>query len=246
MKRWLKFGAAALASLLAVPFAWAESPADAPVLDGPVIGRTTEQSLLPSPATGQRGTQVRTNVLSSQSFQAGPSIDVVPNVAHPEVPLVARRKDEAGPVELGGFVDYLFHDGTSGKPSSSLGVDLQVGADAQSSDGGWMVQPGIDYTQPLAPSWQFSTRLFSTYATEGYGASQLGVDHSLAVRSGGSEDTGLQDIGLGLGLGYSISEKWNIQTQARYQRVLGSSEFDGQKESSPHQFFGGVMVDYKF
>ncbi len=53
-------------------------------------------------------------------------------------------------------------------------------------------------------------------------------------------------MGVGLGLGYNITDKWAIQTQARYQRVLGAADKEGDKEASPHQFFGGVMIDYKF
>jgi hypothetical protein len=206
----------------------------------------TETALPPSPATGQRGVQLRTNVLGGKHLQAGPTIDLRPNEPHPEVPVVATHGDDSTPVELGGFVGYLFRDDATGLPTGSLGLDLQVATDPKASAGGWLVQPGVDYSTVLAPSWQFSTRLFSTYSPDGSGTSGLGLDRPTSLRSGGSSEPGFQDVGVGLGLGYSITDNWNIRTQARYQRMLGAAEPDKQNETSPNQFFGGVMIDYNF
>jgi hypothetical protein len=205
-----------------------------------------EQQLLPSPATGQRGVQMRTNFLDSHKLQAGPTFDYRPDTTHPAEPLVASRRNENKPVELGGFVGYLFHDEVTGQPAGTVGMDLQFATDPKGSSGGWLVQPGLDYSTALSPSWQFNTRLFSTYAPDSSNVSGLGLDRSAALRSGGSGEPGFQDVGVGLGLGYSITDNWNIQTQARYQRMLGAGEADSPNDASPHQFFGGVMVDYKF
>lgn len=208
------------------------------------VGR--DEDLLPSLATGQRGVQVRTNMLTGKNLQAGPAIDYHPNAPHPETPALAARRDQSAPVELGGFVGYLFHDEATGSPSSSVALDLQVATDPLAQTGGWLVQPGLGYTTPLAPSWHLNTRLFSTYAPESSGITPLGREYSAALHNGNGSETGFQDVGVGLGLGYSITDSWNIQTQARYQRMLGSAEVDSAKEASPHQFFGGVMIDYKF
>lgn len=205
-----------------------------------------EKELPLSPATGQRGVQLRTNLLGGKSLQAGPTFDYRPSAPRPEDAAIAARRDDGKPVELGGFVGYLFHDEATGQPAGSVGFDLQVATDPKASTGGWLVQPGLDYTTPLSSSWQFNTRLFSTYAPDASSASGLGLERSSAFRSGGSSDPGFQDVGVGLGLGYSITDNWNIQTQARYQRMLNAGEDDKQSEPSSHQFFGGVMVDYKF
>lgn len=253
MMRFSPIVALVASVLAAFPAIAGEAPSGTAVLPlapagsgapGP-IGTTSEQPLLPSPATGQRGVQVRTNVLSGRNFQAGPTIDYRPDATHPETPALATRGDSK-PVELGGFVGYLFHDEATGLPSSSLGLDLQFATDPKASTGGWLVQPGIDYSTPLADSLLLNTRLFSTYAPEGTGAGQFGLDRGASLRSGGTTESGFQDVGVGLGLGYAITDKWAIQTQARYQRMLGAGEAEGEKEASPHQFFGGVMVDYKF
>lgn len=205
----------------------------------------TNEDLLPSLATGQRGVQVRTNVLSGSNLRAGPSLEYHPNTPHPEAPSIVTRREQSAPVQLGGFVGYLFHDEATRSPSSALGLDLQLATDPLSSAGGWHVQPGLDYSMPLAPSWLLNTRLFSTYGAEGAGTQPLGTERAPSLRSGNTSD-GFRDVGIGLGLGYTINENWNVQTQARYQRVLGVGDPEVNKEVSPDQFFGGVMIDYKF
>ena len=238
---------AAFAQSVEVPPGDLGGPHVAPgISSAPPVSVNRDEDLLPSLATGQRGVQVRTNVLTGKNLQAGPAIDYHPNASHPETPALAARRDQTAPVELGGFVGYLFHDEATGSPSSSVALDLQVATDPLAQAGGWLVQPGLGYTTPLAPSWHLNTRLFSTYAPDGSGMTPLGRDYSAALHSGNGSDTGFQDVGVGLGLGYSITDSWNIQTQARYQRMLGASEVDSAKEVSPHQFFGGVMIDYKF
>lgn len=204
------------------------------------------QDLLPSLATGKRGVQVRTNLFSGGNLQAGSVVDYFPNPAHPETPGIAARRDMSAPVQLGGFVGYLFHDEGTAGTSSTVGLDVHVATDPLAQNSGWLLQPGLGYTTPLTPSWQLNTRLFSTYAPEKSGPAPLGSDGAATMRLGNSSEPGFQDVGIGLGLGYSITDSWNIQTQARYQRMFGVGETDGDKETSPNQFFGGVMIDYKF
>jgi hypothetical protein len=257
MHRFLP-GVVMVGAMISASAAFAQTSVQAPAgdLGGPHVGPgisapppvsvNRDEDLLPSLATGQRGVQVRTNVLTGKNLQAGPAIDYHPNASHPEIPTLGARRDQTAPVELGGFVGYLFHDEATGSPSSSLALDLQIATDPLAQAGGWLVQPGVGYTTPLAPSWHLNTRLFSTYAPEGSGTTPLGLDYPAALHTGSGADAGFQDVGIGLGLGYSITDSWNIQTQARYQRMLGAAEADRAKEVSPHQFFGGVMIDYKF
>ena len=110
----------------------------------------TEQALPPSAATGQRGVQLRSNLLEGKTLQAGPTFDYRPNAPHPELPLIATHGDNFNPVEVGGFVGYLFHDDASGLPTGSLGFNLQVATDPKGSTSGWLLQPGVDYSTALA------------------------------------------------------------------------------------------------
>lgn len=150
---------------------------------------------------------------------------------------VAGSRSDAGVV--GGFASYRV--GSEHDPRGGYGVSVRVGSDPSSNTDVWRVQPGVDYTTPLSGSWQFNSRLFSTYNLEATSA---------ASRSGfaGGEERGFRDVGLGFGVGYAPSDRWTVQTQATYAVPLrtqdksrGSDEGDTSNE-----FFGGVILNYKF
>ncbi|MBK8211831.1 MAG: MipA/OmpV family protein [Rhodospirillales bacterium] len=180
-------------------------------------------------------------MLDGKTLQAGPTFDYRPNTPHPEVPQIAVNRDNLNnPVEVGGFVGYLFHDEASGLPPSSLGFNHRL-PPIQGLDqlAGAARRQLLDRTGAVVAT----QHRLSTYSPDGSNVSALGVERSSSLRP---SDPGFQDVGIGLGLGYSITDSWNIQTQARYQRMLGANEPESQSQSSPNQFFGGVMVDYKF
>lgn len=248
MSRVLPIAAALLLAIGATAHAQDRAPPPPSALERPAAlpgetwPRVDERRLPPSAATGQFGSQMRTNIMPGSRIQGGPTIDVRPSAVHPETPAIAGR-DET-PVELGGFVGYLFGREGAEAPAS-LGLDLQFATDPQSGDGGWSVQPGIDYSTTLTSSWHLNTRLFSTYATDHYASGVAGLERPSWLR-GGSGDAEFKDVGIGLGLGYTFGDNWNVQTQARYQRMLRPGATDGHDEQDANQFFGGVMLDYRF
>jgi Outer membrane protein V len=151
-------------------------------------------------------------------------------------PVAGNRND---PAVVGGFASYRVaseHD-----PRAGYGVSLRVGSDPSSNTDVWRVQPGVDYTTPLSPSWQLNSRLFSTYNLEGTSASS---------RSGfaGGEERGFRDVGLGFGVGYAPSERWTVQTQATYAVPLRGQDKSRSSDEgdTSNEFFGGVILNYKF
>lgn len=151
-------------------------------------------------------------------------------------PAAAARSDSS---VIGGYASYRI--ASEGNSRGGYGVSLRFGADPATSNDAWRVQPGFDYTTALGASWQFSSRLFSTYNLEGASA---------ASRSGfaGGEERGFRDVGLGLGLGYAPSQRWTVQTQATYALPLRSQDKTRSPEEgeSSSDFFGGVILNYKF
>ncbi|MFO1112998.1 MAG: hypothetical protein U1E38_07310 [Rhodospirillales bacterium] len=192
----LRYGVLAVAAVvLASPAAWAEGArvdTGLPLSMGAAsqgsgtagtVPNTPGQTLVPDTATGQRGVQLRSNLLDGKTLQAGPTFDYRPNAPHPEVPQISANRDSLNnPVEVGGFIGYLFHDDASGLPPSSLGFNLQAATDSRGSTSGWLLQPGLDCSTALAPSWQLSTRLFSTYSPDSSSVSALGVERSSSLR----------------------------------------------------------------
>lgn len=153
--------------------------------------------------------------------------------------LGARPRNDAGLV--GGYAGYRFGDDKN--PTSGYGINVQIASDPLAAVDSVRLQPGLDYRTLLAPSWQLSSRLFSTYSFD----SPTGITGGRTGLTSSDENSGFRDIGLSLGLGYAPSESWTVQTQAAYARqlrALESESVDG--EPTTYQFFGGVIVNYKF
>jgi hypothetical protein len=145
---------------------------------------------------------------------------------------------------MGGFAGYRF--GTDKDGHSGYGINLQIASDPMAAADSWQVQPGLDYRKSLSPAWQVNSRLFSTYALGG----PTGVAGTNAG-PGSSEDGtggGFRDVGLSLGFGYAPSESWTVQTQAAYARQLRAVDPDTTSDGKENldQFFGGVIINYKF
>lgn len=194
--------------------------------------------------------QLRANVAPSGQWVAGPLL----NYRIDREQSGAKKVDQlerADPTwELGGFVGYQIVDPAD--PRTRFGVNVQVAGDLSDSHNGWSLQPGVDYTMALAPSWQLNARVFSTYASENYMNAYFGVGSKGTAKSGLDKFTaeaGFKDVGLGLGLGYNLTDNWNIGTQAGYSRLMGDaadSPVTKKDEGSANQFFGGIIINHRF
>jgi hypothetical protein len=157
----------------------------------------------------------------------------------PPVDMSSKPRSEPG--LIGGFAGYRF--GEDRNPAAGYGINVQVASDPLAATDNVRLQPGLDYRTFLSPSWQLSSRLFSTYSLD----TPAGVTGGRAGLTSGEDASGFRDIGLSFGLGYAPSESWTVQTQAAYARqlrALDAESLDG--EPGTYQFFGGVIVNYKF
>lgn len=156
-----------------------------------------------------------------------------------------REGDTSGDAwDIGGFIGYQYADPVD--PRYAAGVNVQVATGtASDAESGWLLQPGIDYTMPFSSSLQLNARVYSTYATEERSGRELA---STDVMSRLNTDGSFRDVGLNLGLGYSVGDKWSIETQAGFARTIDdeSRTAQQQKDDTANQLFGGVIVNYRF
>jgi hypothetical protein len=141
--------------------------------------------------------------------------------------------------DWGGFAGYRFQN-SKDDPRTGYGINLQIGTARDTATDAWRLQPGVDYTAALSPSWLVSSRLFSTY----------GLDTAPATSRGSFDggEGGFRDVGLGFGLGYAPSESWTVQGQAGYSLQLRSQSGTpaGDANDEADEFFGGVIINYRF
>lgn len=192
----------------------------------------------------ERGLGVRANILPEGAIEAGPVVRVQPieGVGGFEAPAATADEDW----DVGGFVGYRF-DGVDGA-NSSLGINLQLLGDPLSSDSSWAMTPGIDYSTPLDDSWQLDARLFSSYGREGGGIGGPSVPANGAPGLQSEQEPGFQDFGFSLGLGYSMADQWSVSTSAGYARARQPGPEKSAREDPEWtgEFFGGVMLNYRF
>ncbi len=77
------------------------------------------------------------------------------------------------------------------------------------------------------------------------------IDADNAARSGLRQfeaDAGIKDVGFRAFLTYSFSERWSATGVGIYQRLLNDAADSPvtDDEGDPNQFFGGVLVSFKF
>ena len=148
----------------------------------------------------------------------------------------------------GGFAGLVVNGGPLS--GTEVGLSVQGTAGGPDAGGAKLFELGADYTMPVAELWQFSARLSSSFAAEsalgstgtgGYGGSRSGLDSS-------DGDARFKDVGLGLGLDYNFAESWQLETSLGYTRMIGDANRRslGDDETGAHQFFGGVVVNYRF
>ncbi len=212
---------------------------DIPAANGPVF----LDRLYTEP---ERGLGVRANILPDGAIEAGPVIQVRPSAPTGGIDRENGIADDKGDWDVGGYVGYRF-DNIDGA-HSSLGINLQMLGDPLSSEAAWAMTPGIDYSAPLDDSWQLDARLFSSYGREGGGVAGPSVptDGMLGLQS--EKEAGLQDYGFSLGLGYSVADQWSVSTSAGYARARqpGPEKAASDDAEWNGEFFGGVMLNYRF
>lgn len=165
----------------------------------------------------------------------------------PVLPERARLGDRGTPEnwDVGAIIGYQISD--PDEAGAAAGVNLQMVTDLDDTGRGILFQPGFDYTMPFSGSLKLNARVFSTYVSDdGFNP---GADSTARGNLGGSEsEPGWRDVGVNLGLGYSVSTSWSIETQAGFTHSFGSAAKNNSQndEALVNDIFGGVFLNYRF
>lgn len=172
------------------------------------------------------------------------------NVQEPRItaPLPHLGTPATNSAEVGAFIGYTMPTGLDS--GSSIGLNLEIANDVTDETSGLRLQPGIEYGLPLSESLRLNARLFSTYAgdNEDSANTPVGASDSFSHFSDVGQDGTFKDVGVNLRLGYTMTESWDIETRASLTRRIGAaSERDTNDDgAAASEFFGGVVVNYRF
>jgi|GEM_PF-5493005 hypothetical protein len=181
---------------------------------------------------------------SAAGMQAAPAINLRTDNGG-AIDRFMRDGDTSGEAwDIGAFVGYQYSDPVD--PRYAAGINVQVAADTdEGADQSLLLQPGVDYTMPFSDTVQLNARLYSTYATEENAAGRVA---STAMMERLTTDGTFRDVGVNLGIGYAVGDKWTIETQAGFARAIESEAGTStqQQDDNANQLFGGVIVNYRF
>jgi outer membrane scaffolding protein for murein synthesis (MipA/OmpV family) len=130
-------------------------------------------------------------------------------------------------------------------------VSLEFLADVGDAHDGWYSELKGGYNWIINNSWALSMGASMTYADDDYMQTYFGVNRRDAERSGldrYSADSGIKDVGLDLGLNWTITPNWSTKGLASFTRLVGDADDDSPvvDEGDENQFFGTVLVVYTF
>ncbi|HSO41979.1 MAG TPA: MipA/OmpV family protein [Rhodospirillales bacterium] len=148
--------------------------------------------------------------------------------------------------DTGGIVQYGYSDPDD--PRTRAGIDVRIAPGDINAGDGWLLQPGASYTTPFLDRWQFNARVYSTIAPPSSSSGGMYLDRQSRNSAAWNTDSTFQDVGVNLGLAYDVNDSWILGTGAGVSRMLGRPDEAARLDDEPAatQFFGGVVLKYKF
>jgi hypothetical protein len=148
--------------------------------------------------------------------------------------------------DTGGIVQYGYSDPED--PRTRAGIDVRIAPGDINAGDGWLLQPGASYTTPFFDRWQFNARVYSTIASPSSSSGGMYLDRQARNSAGWNSESTFQDVGVNLGLAYDVNDSWILGTGAGVSRALGRPDEAARLDDEPAatQFFGGVVLKYKF
>jgi len=196
-----------------------------------------------------QGTKLQVNVIPSRMFRLGPQLNYrfKRNDVDDDRVDDLRTVDEAW--ELGLFGGIRFRD-VAGK-NITLGADASASRDVAAGHNGWLVDLRGLVRFPIAEGWRMGVGAGGTWASSNYMDEYFSIDADNARRSGLREfsaDSGVKDVGVDANVDWGFTDNWGLSFRVAYDRLLSDAEDSPivDDRGSENQFFGGVLIGYKW
>jgi outer membrane scaffolding protein for murein synthesis (MipA/OmpV family) len=189
-----------------------------------------------------QGLNLRANLLPGDTWRLGPVYNYRPSRSHVDNDKVDDLKNISDANELGAF---------GGFNSNNWFVDLEFLADTGNAHEGWYSTLKVGYNWIISDPWILTIGGHGTYADGDYMSTYFGIDGADAARSGldtYNADAGIKDIGLDIGVDWKFWEGLSARGIVSISQLVEDADDSSPvtDEGSETQFFGGVLVIYKF
>jgi len=213
---------------------------------------SSDYDIVPLPAGSARfsngmyiqlmGLNLRANVLPSDMWRLGPVYNYRRERSDVDNNKVDKMQNISDANELGIFGGFEWN---------SWFLFLDILADTGNAYDGWYSTLKGGYNWVIDSAWMLSMGAHATYANDDYMDTYFGVSARDAARSGlkrYNADGGMKDYGIDLGLNWNFAQSWALRGVASISQLVGDADNDSPvvDEGSETQFFGGVLVLFKF
>jgi outer membrane protein len=195
-----------------------------------------------------RGTTLSANLLTMNVLRPDGILQVGPLVRY----RFGRDQDDNEALRGLGDVDGSVEAGVFARYRVGLwSTGLSLVQDIAGGHEGMLGEAFISQDVPLSERLRASLRGSVTWASDDYMNSYFGISPAQAARSGRAPfdaDSGFKDIGLSLGLEYSLSAGWSVGGRIGYIRLLNDAADSPlvDEDGSANQFTAGVSLSYRF
>jgi len=189
----------------------------------------------------------RSNLLVDQNWRLGIAAQYVNKRDDVDNDAVDSMRSTDDGKMLGLLMGYNFNL----EANRVVGVEFEPRWDVSDNVGG-LFTGRVFYAAPFGGgSWVFKGTAEVTYASEDYMSEYFGVTNADSARSGlntYNADADFKDVAFGATLTYKFTESWNLTGLATYTRLVGDAADSPvvDDEGNDNQFFGGLLVNYKF
>ena len=180
------------------------------------------------------------NLVSAGGLGIGPALNFEGSRKAEDVGAALDNVDAT--IEVGGFVQYEFSPNFRGR------IEARRGVDGHKS---WITNAGADYVARDGDRYLFSIGPRITWSDRNYQLAYFGVTPAEATRTGlpaYAPGAGIQAVGATASFLTQVSNKWGIQSYARYERLVGDAARSPVVlvHGSRNQFSGGLALTYTF
>ena len=194
-----------------------------------------------------RGPRLRSNLVPHENWRLGPTAQYVFKRSDVD----NSRVDDLRSTDDGFLMGFLAGYDVKGADGRVLGIEFEPRWDAKGNIGA-LYTLRLKFASGLkGQSWRFNLGLESTYASDDYMEEFFGISASDSARSGlrrFDADSGIKDAGVSAGATYLITQSWSLTGLFSYKRLLDDAKDSPvtDDEGSPNQFFGGLVLGYRF
>ena len=188
------------------------------------------------------GLKAKANLIPSDFWRLGPIYNYRSRRSDVENNAVDAMNSVSDANELGAFagIDY-----------NNWYVSLEFLTDVGNAHEGWYSKLSGGYNWVISNTWSLLIGAFTTYADEDYMETYFGVDANNVGASGlpfYDPDGGMKEVGLDLGLGYTITNNWSARAVGKYTLLIGDADDDSPvvNAGDESQFFSALLVVYSF